>query len=89
MVKELSPFLDAQGRAYCYATSEDDGTGVVTDLDGEVTSALLGYRYYATYGEISSRPDVRQAVNLVRGELWHKRPPRQSHNPTWSATVEA
>ena len=89
LVKELSSFLDSQGRACCFAKAEADRVGAVTDLDGEVTSALLSYRYYEKHKEVPNRSDVRQALNLVLGELWSKRPASQAKNPVWAATVRA
>lgn len=87
LIDELAPFLDSEGRVYCYTRSEDEG--VVTDLDGEVALALLSYRYHATHKEVPARSEIRQALDLVRGKLWDKRPPRQSLNPMWDATSTA
>lgn len=89
IVRGMSPFLDTQGRPYCYATPERGEGRTVIDLDGEVTPALMTYLYHAEHHEVPNPNEVRLALTLVRGELWSKQPPWQPRDRMWAATVTA
>ena len=89
LIRDMYPFLDCQGGAYCYAKADEGAPEVITRLDGEITRSLLNYRYFVAHDQLPSRSEINQALNLTRGALWHKRPPQVALKPHWAATIRA
>jgi hypothetical protein len=89
LVAELSPFLDSQGRAYCYVKSNTSDNQPLIGLDSEVAFSVLSYGYFVKYKQFPARSKINQARSLARGKLWVELPPQGTFNRKWAATIKA
>jgi hypothetical protein len=73
MIKEMSPYLDMSGTAYCKLTA--DGGVIFTLRDRRVRSYLI-YRYHELHAVHPGRERVNEAIEFVEGQLLATTSPR-------------
>lgn len=75
LFKEMGPYLDAFGRAYCGSLGGDATGRSGWPLDSEPVLSLVTYRYLDRFHSTPAKSEMDLARTIVIGGLWEGRKP--------------